>query len=90
MVSIQLDQLQKRLSERKITLALSDTAKETLAREGFDPTFGARPLKRAIQTLVLNPLSLKLLAGEFHGGEAIRVDAVGGSLVFEKEFDERR
>ncbi len=84
-VSIQLDQLQKRLSERKITLALSNAAKETLAREGFDPTFGARPLKRAIQTLVLNPLSLKLLAGEFHDGDTIRVDAVGGSLIFEKE-----
>ncbi|MNX15838.1 Chaperone protein ClpB [compost metagenome] len=88
-VDIQLGQLQKRLSERKIALELSDAAKEVLAREGFDPTYGARPLKRAIQTLVLNPLSLKLLAGEFHDGDGIRIDSEGGSLSFERREAQR-
>jgi ATP-dependent Clp protease ATP-binding subunit ClpB len=88
-VDIQLATLQKRLAERKITLELSESAKEVLAREGFDPTYGARPLKRAIQTQLLNPLSLKLLAGEFHDGDSIRIDGSGGTLSFERRSAER-
>ncbi len=88
-VDIQLATLQKRLAERKITLELTESAKEVLAREGFDPTYGARPLKRAIQTQLLNPLSLRLLAGEFHDGDTIRIDGSGGTLSFERRSAER-
>ncbi len=81
-VDIQLERLRARLAERKISLDLTEAAKETLAREGFDPLYGARPLKRAIQNAILNPLSLKLLAGDFHDGDRIRVDAQDGELRF--------
>jgi len=84
-VDIQLDRLRQRLAERKMTLTLTPAAKEVLAREGFDPVYGARPLKRAIQNAILNPLSLKLLAGEFRDGDRIRLDAADGSLRFEPE-----
>jgi ATP-dependent Clp protease ATP-binding subunit ClpB len=84
-VAIQLAQLQARLQERKISLVLSDAAKEVLAREGFDPAYGARPLKRAIQTQLLNPLSLRLLAGDFRDGDTIQVDALGGALTFTRQ-----
>ncbi len=88
-VAIQLAQLQKRLLERKISLDLSEAAREVLAKEGFDPTYGARPLKRAIQSRLLNPLSMKLLAGEFRDGDAITVDASLGVLTFEKRVAQR-
>ena len=58
--------------------------KELLAKEGFDPTYGARPLKRAIQRVIQDPLALKLLAGEFGEGDTIAVDAVKGGMVFRK------
>ena len=67
-----------------ITLELTDAAKEALAEAGWDPAYGARPLKRAIQRLVENPLALRLLEGDFADGDTIRVDADGGELVFEK------
>ena len=73
-----------RLEERRIELELTDAAKEALAEAGWDPTYGARPLKRAIQRLVENPLALRLLEGEFAEGETVRVDADGDELVFEK------
>jgi ATP-dependent Clp protease ATP-binding subunit ClpB len=63
---------------------LTDAAKEALAEAGWDPTYGARPLKRAIQRLVENPLALRLLEGEFADGDTVRVDAHDGGLVFEK------
>jgi ATP-dependent Clp protease ATP-binding subunit ClpB len=82
-VEIQLGGLRQRLAERKIALQLSDAAKELLAREGFDPVYGARPLKRAIQRAIVQPLALRLLHGEFHDGETILVDAdPQGELVF--------
>ncbi|MNL50434.1 Chaperone protein ClpB [compost metagenome] len=84
-VDIQLEKLRQRLAERKIGLELTEAAKEAIAREGFDPIYGARPLKRAIQNEILNPLSLKLLEGAFHDGDRIRIDAVDGALRFEKE-----
>jgi ATP-dependent Clp protease ATP-binding subunit ClpB len=83
-VDIQLAAVAKRLEERKIKLQLTDAAKAVLAMEGYDPVYGARPLKRVIQRDILNPLSLKLLAGEFRDGDAIRVDVREGGLVFEK------
>lgn len=73
-VEIQLRNLRKRLSQKKITIHLSEKAKEVLAVEGFDPVYGARPLKRAIQRLIQDPLALKILNGEFKEGDLIEVD----------------
>src|SRR5213595_3954035 len=70
-VEIQLGRLSKRLEQQKITLKLSDSAKELLAREGYDPVYGARPLRRTIQREILNPLSLDILEGKFHEGQRI-------------------
>ncbi|MEP7071170.1 MAG: ATP-dependent chaperone ClpB [Verrucomicrobiota bacterium] len=81
-VEIQLQQLSKRLAQQKITLQLSDAAKAFLARDGYDPVYGARPLKRAIQNGILNPLSIDLLEGKFHEGQTIQVDASKGALEF--------
>ena len=83
-IEIQLAGLRKRLSERKLSITLTDNVKELLAKEGFDPTYGARPLKRAIQRVIQDPLALKLLAGEFGEGDTIAVDAVKGGMVFRK------
>jgi ATP-dependent Clp protease ATP-binding subunit ClpB len=83
-VELQLERLHDRLAERGIVLELTDAAKEVLAEAGWDPAYGARPLKRAIQRLVENPLALRLLEGEFADGDTIRVDAEDGELVFEK------
>jgi len=81
-VEIQLGRLTKRLEQQKIMLDLSDSAKELLAREGYDPVYGARPLKRTIQKEILDPLSLDILEGKFHEGQRIRVDAKDGALDF--------
>ncbi len=83
-VEHQLERLRQRLAERGITLELTESAKEALAEAGWDPAYGARPLKRAIQRLVENPLALRLLEGDFGDGDTIRVNAVDGELVFEK------
>ncbi len=82
-VEIQLEGLKKRLSERNIALELSDEAKEVVGEEGFDPAFGARPLKRAIQRLVQDPLARRILSGDVRDGDTIRVE-VGreGQLEF--------
>jgi ATP-dependent Clp protease ATP-binding subunit ClpB len=81
---LQLERLRSRLAERKLSLELTDAAKEVLAEAGWDPTYGARPLKRALQRLVENPLAQRLLEGEFAEGDTIRVDAENGELVFER------
>jgi ATP-dependent Clp protease ATP-binding subunit ClpB len=83
-VDLQLGRLRERLAERRIELEVTDAAKELLAEEGWDPAYGARPLKRAIQRLVENPLALELLEGRFGEGDAVRVDAHDGELVFER------
>jgi ATP-dependent Clp protease ATP-binding subunit ClpB len=83
-VELQLERLRARLAERHIELELTDAAKETLAEAGWDPAYGARPLKRAIQRLVENPLALRLLEGDFGDGDSVRVDARDGELVFER------
>jgi ATP-dependent Clp protease ATP-binding subunit ClpB len=83
-VELQLARLRERLTERRIELELTDAAKETLAEAGWDPAYGARPLKRAIQRLVENPLALRLLEGDFADGDTIRLDAEDGELRFEK------
>ena len=64
------------------TLSLTDGAKELLAREGYDPLFGARPLKRVIQKRILDALSLEILSGKFKDGDKIKGDVVNGQLVF--------
>ncbi|HLX19185.1 MAG TPA: AAA family ATPase, partial [Gaiellaceae bacterium] len=81
-VEHQLERVRDRLAERAIGLELTDAAKEAIADAGWDPAYGARPLKRAIQRLVENPLALRLLEGDFGDGDTIRVDAAGGDLVF--------
>jgi ATP-dependent Clp protease ATP-binding subunit ClpB len=83
-VELQLARLRDRLAERRIELELTDAAKEALAEAGWDPAYGARPLKRAIQRLVENPLALRLLEGDFADGDTIRVDAEDGEIRFEK------
>ena len=82
-VELQLTRLRERLAERGLGLELTDEAKELVAEAGWDPTYGARPLKRALQRLVENPLALRLLEGEFAEGDTVRVDARDGELVFE-------
>jgi len=83
-VELQLERLRARLAERGIRIELTDAAKEHLAEAGWDPTYGARPLKRAIQRLVENPLALRLLEGDFEEGDTVRADVAGGELTFEK------
>ena len=86
-VKIQMTFLLKRLADKRITLALTPAAEELLAREGYDPVYGARPLKRAIQRLIQDPLALKILSGEFAEGDAVVTDAQGGEIVFRKQVD---
>ena len=81
-VDIQLAHLKRRLGDKRIALEVTDRAKALLAREGYDPTFGARPLKRTIQRLVQDPLALKLLEHEFNEGDTVTVDAEGDSMKF--------
>jgi ATP-dependent Clp protease ATP-binding subunit ClpB len=83
-VGIQLERLARRLAQQQLTLELDDTARRLLAVEGYDPQFGARPLKRAIQEHLLNPLSMKLLDGEFKPGDRVRARAEGDRIVFER------
>ncbi|HEY2776580.1 MAG TPA: AAA family ATPase [Gaiellaceae bacterium] len=81
-VDLQLERLRERLSDRGLKLELTDDAKQAIGDAGWDPTYGARPLKRAIQRLLENPLALRLLEGDFGEGDTIRVDAQSGDLVF--------
>ena len=81
---IQLRGLEKRLGERNLKLEVSDKALELLGNVGFDPVYGARPLRRAVQSQIENPLAQKILAGDFVGGDTVKVDAEGGQLVFAK------
>jgi ATP-dependent Clp protease ATP-binding subunit ClpB len=84
-VELQLGRLRDRLAERRLGLEVTDAAKEVVAEEGWDPAYGARPLKRAIQRLLENPLARELLEGRFAEGDTIRVDARDSELVFERE-----
>jgi ATP-dependent Clp protease ATP-binding subunit ClpB len=84
-VDIQLGYLRKRLLERNMELVLDDKARDALGEAGFDPVYGARPLKRAIQQQIENPLAQRILRGEFAPGDRVRVTARDGQLVFEKK-----
>jgi len=84
-IDVQLERLRAMLEERHITLVLDQSARELLAREGYDPNYGARPLKRAIQTMLQNPLAVRLLQGEILPGQTIRVSAQGDDMAFNLE-----
>ena len=86
-IKVQLEALRSMLADRKITLVLDASAEELLAREGYDPTYGARPLKRAIQSLIQNPLAMKLLNGEIKPDDSLVVkgDLENGQMVFTAE-----
>ena len=81
---IQLDLLTQRLAQKKIDLEITDEALDRLAKEGYDPAFGARPLKRLIQQYIENPLAKRLLASDFTEGDAVTVDTGGVMFEFEK------
>jgi len=83
-VDIQVVRLQKLLADRQIQIELTDAARTLLAKEGYDPAYGARPLKRVIQRDVQDPLALRLLQGEFHEGDRVRVDAREGRMTFDR------
>ena len=84
-VEIQLKRLEKRLAQQQLTLDLEKSAKQLLARDGYDPQFGARPLKRTIQEKLLDPLSLRLIEGEFKPGDTIKVTAKGEALELKRK-----
>jgi ATP-dependent Clp protease ATP-binding subunit ClpB len=84
-IDIQVSNLVSRLAERKMHVILTDAAKDYLVREGYDPAYGARPLKRAIQRQVLDPLALRVLEGQFNEGDTITVDAHDNTLGFAKQ-----
>ena len=84
-VEIQIGRLEKRLAQQSLTLDVDAAAKKLLAKEGYDPQFGARPLKRAVQEQLLNPLSMKLLEGEFKPGDKIKVTVKDEELVFQRK-----
>jgi ATP-dependent Clp protease ATP-binding subunit ClpB len=81
-VDIQLKRLESRLAERRVKLVVTDAARRLLAQRGWDPVYGARPLKRAIQRLVQDPLAMMLLEGKFGDGDTITVDAKAGEITF--------
>jgi ATP-dependent Clp protease ATP-binding subunit ClpB len=81
-VEIQLDVVARRLAERDVDLKITAAARDLIATLGYDPTFGARPLKRVIQRHILDPLALKLLSGTIHDGEEVVIDAIDGELTF--------
>jgi ATP-dependent Clp protease ATP-binding subunit ClpB len=84
-IDIQLRGLMKRLEDRKIHVELTDAAKDFLVQEGYDPTYGARPLKRTIQRRVLDPLALRVLEGDFREGDHVAVDVGADGLIFSKQ-----
>ena len=84
-IDVQLERLKAMLNERNVTLVLEPSAKELLMREGYDPSYGARPLKRAIQSLIQNPLAVKLLQGEIVPGQTVRLSASGDTMEFKTD-----
>jgi ATP-dependent Clp protease ATP-binding subunit ClpB len=84
-VDIQVRGLLKRLEDRKIHVELTEAAKDFIVSEGYDPTYGARPLKRTIQRRVLDPLAMRVLEGEFLEGDRVIVDVGKDGLIFDKK-----
>ncbi|MCI0398932.1 MAG: type VI secretion system ATPase TssH, partial [Chloroflexi bacterium] len=83
-VEIQAERLRRMLAERNMRLELTEEAKELLAERGFDPAYGARPIKRTLQRLVADPLALAILEGRFRDGDTVRVAANGNGIHFER------
>ena len=81
-VEIQLKRLRQNLASRKMALEITDRSKALLADKGYDPVYGARPLKRTIQRLIQDPLAVKILEGEFKDGDRIKIDSVGEEMIF--------
>jgi ATP-dependent Clp protease ATP-binding subunit ClpB len=88
-VDIQVARLDKLLADRKIKLDLTDAARAWLGRVGYDPVYGARPLKRAVQKYLQDPLADAILRGEIHDGQIVRVDEGEGALVLQPEDGQR-
>src|SRR5690606_26814059 len=86
-VDLQMQSVAERLSETGIRLHLTEPARRWLAEQGYDPQYGARPLKRAIQRFIENPLSVQMLKGDFRPGDLIMIDEMGGQLIFERHMD---
>jgi ATP-dependent Clp protease ATP-binding subunit ClpB len=84
-IDVQLERLREMLRERNIEIELDQSARELLGREGYDPHYGARPLKRAIQTLIQNPLAVKLLRGEILPGQRVKISADGDNMQFKAD-----
>ena len=82
-IDLELNEVQQRLVDRKIKLNLTQNAKQQLAHQSYDPVYGARPLRRAIQKQILNPLAIKLLSGEFGDGDLITVDYIENRFIYE-------
>jgi ATP-dependent Clp protease ATP-binding subunit ClpB len=89
-IDVQLEKLRKMLDDRGIAIELDQSAKDLLVTEGYDPVYGARPLKRAIQTMVQNPLAVKLLQGDIASGQTVKVSAHDGKLVFSPSEGEQK
>ena len=81
-VELELSKVQKRLLAKEITIRISEKAKELLVKDGFDPNLGARPLKRIIQRLILDPLSTKIVSEELREGDNLMIDAEDGKITF--------
>ncbi|MGD9563551.1 MAG: ATP-dependent chaperone ClpB [Pyrinomonadaceae bacterium] len=88
-IDVQLEKLRRNLEERGISIELDDKARELLTKEGYDSVYGARPLKRAIQTMVQNPLAVKLLKGEIASGQNVRVSADNGEMTFSADGEQK-
>ncbi len=86
-VDLQMQSVAERLGETGIRLHLTEPARRWLAEKGYDPQYGARPLKRAIQRFIENPLSVQMLKGDFRPGDLIMIDEMGGQLIFERHMD---
>jgi ATP-dependent Clp protease ATP-binding subunit ClpA len=82
-VDLELSKVEKRLAAKEIKIEISEKAKELLVKEGFDPNLGARPLKRVIQRLILDPLSVKIVTNEISEGSRVLIDETGGKIIFE-------
>jgi len=82
-VDLELSKVEKRLASKEIKIAISEKAKELLVKEGFDPNLGARPLKRVIQRLILDPLSIKIVIAEISEGSRVLIDEQDGKITFE-------
>ncbi len=83
-VELMVKEVEDRLIEHEVTISLPDAAKEWLTKEGFDPVFGARPLRRAVQRFIENPLSRQMISGEFASGDHVKVDVHDEALTFTK------